>query len=155
MQDDESLKYIKHLYNGEYNKNGSIFTINKKPFCDDTTILYGHNMKNRTMFSELDKYMDGKFLDEHPSIEIYTENQNYRAIVFSCYSIGISTEEKNIKCLDFKEEIEYYKKKSSHLVNDVGEIEKILKLSTCSYLNNCTIPTNQRYYIIAKLEKMN
>lgn len=32
-------------------------------------------MKNRTMFSELDKYMDRKFLEEHPSIEIYTENQ--------------------------------------------------------------------------------
>ena len=111
-------------------------------------------MKNRTMFSELDKYMDRKFLEEHPSIEIYTENQNYRATIFSCYSIGVNTEENNTKSLDFNEEIEYYKKKSKYSINDVGKIERILKLSTCSYLNNHTIPTDQRYYIVAKLEKI-
>lgn len=155
LQDDESLKYLKHLYNGKYNENGSIFTINEKPFFDDITVLYGHNMKNRTMFSELDKYMDRKFLEEHSIIEIYTENQNYRATIFSCYSIGVNIEENNIKLLDFNEEIEYYKKKSKHSISDVGEVEKILKLSTCSYLNNHTIPTNQRYYIVAKLEKIN
>ncbi len=112
-------------------------------------------MKNRTMFSELDRYMDRKFLEEHSIIEIYTENQNYRAIIFSCYSIGVNIEKNNIKLLDFKGEIEYYKKKSKHSISNVGEVEKILKLSTCSYLNNRTIPTNQRYYIVAKLEKIN
>ncbi len=155
LQDDESLKYLKHLYDGKYNENGSIFTINEKPFFDDITVLYGHNMKNRTMFSELDKYMDRKFLEEHSIIEIYTENQNYKATIFSCYSIGVNIEENNIKLLDFNEEVEYYKKKSKHSTSDVGKIEKILKLSTCSYLNNHTIPTNQRYYIVAKLEKIN
>lgn len=155
LQDDESLKYLKHLYDGKYNENGSIFTINEKPFLDDITVLYGHNMKNRAMFSELDKYMDRKFFEEHSIIEIYTENQNYKATIFSCYSIGVNIEENNIKLLDFNEEIEYYKKKSKHSTGDVGKIEKILKLSTCSYLNNHTIPTNQRYYIVAKLEKIN
>lgn len=155
LQDDGSLKYLKHLYDGKYNNNGSIFTINKNPFLEDITVLYGHNMKNRTMFSELDKYMDRKFLEEHLSIEIYTENQNYKATIFSCYSIGANTEENNIKLLDFNDEIEYYKNKSKHSISDVGEIEKILKLSTCSYLNNHTIPTDQRYFIVAKLEKVN
>lgn len=155
LQDDESLKYLKHLYDGKYNEHGSIFTINENPFFDDITVLYGHNMKNRTMFSELDKYMDKKFLENHSIIEIYTENQNYRATIFSCYSIGVNIEENNIKLLEFNEEIEYYKKKSKHFISDVGKIEKILKLSTCSYLNNHTIPTNQRYYIVAKLEKIN
>ncbi len=155
LQDDESLKYLKHLYNGKYNEHGSIFTINENPFLDDITVLYGHNMKNRTMFSELDKYMDKKFLENHSIIEIYTENQNYRATIFSCYSIGVNIEENNIKLLEFNEEIEYYKKKSKYFISDVGKIEKILKLSTCSYLNNHTIPTNQRYYIVAKLEKIN
>lgn len=154
LQDDGSLKYLKHLYDCKYNNNGSIFTVNKNPFLADMTVLYGHNMKNRTMFSELDKYMDKNFLDDHPSIEIYTENKNYRATIFSCYSIGVNTEENNIKLLDFNEEIEYYKKKSKHSINNVHEIKKILKLSTCSYLNNHTIPTDQRYYIIAKLEEI-
>ena len=43
---------------------------------------------------------------------------------------------------------------SKYSVDDIGNIEKIIKLSTCSYINNHTRPTNQRYYIIAKLEKI-
>lgn len=154
LQDNNELKYLKHSFNKEYNKNGSIFTINNRPFEDTKTVLYGHNMKNGTMFSELSKYMNKEFLDEHSSFEIFTENQNYKATVFSCYSIGVSEEENNISSLEFKEEIEYYKKKSIYFVEGIDEIEKIVKLSTCSYLNNHTIPTNQRYCIVAKLEQM-
>ena len=61
---------------------------------------------------------------------------------------------KYINLLEFKEEVEYYKKKTVYLVDDIDNIEKIAKLSTCSYLNNHTIPTNQRYCIVAKLEQM-
>ncbi len=149
---DNSLYYLNHSYNGEYNKNGSIFTTNKNPFNDVKTILHGHNMKNEIMFSELSKYMNKTFLDEHPNFEIYTENTIYKASIFSCYSIGINNEENNIKDLDFENEVLYYKKVSKHSIENVKNIEKIVKLSTCSYLNNHTNPTTQRYYIVAKLE---
>lgn len=154
LKDDDTLKYLKHSYDGKYNSNGSIFTLNDNPIQDDETIIYGHNMRSGTMFSELGRYMNEEFLKEHSSFKIYTKNQNYKATIFSCYSIGIIEEENNIKLLNFKEEIEYYKKVSKYLVDDIGEIEKIVKLSTCSYLNNHTTPTNQRYYIVAKLEKV-
>ena len=152
LKDDKNLKYLKHSFDGMYNNNGSIFTLNDNPFQDNKTIIYGHNMKNGIMFSELSKYMDKEFLNEHSTFDIYTKNQKYKATIFSCYSIGIKIEENNIKLLDFKEEIEYYKKLSVYSIKNIGEIEKIVKLSTCSYLNNHTTPTNQRYYIIAKLE---
>lgn len=155
LKDDDNLKYLKHSFNGEYNRNGSIFTLNNNPFGDDLTIIYGHNMKNGIMFSELDKYMDEEFLNTHSNFDIYTKNQNYKATIFSCYSIGEINEENNIKLLDFEEEIEYYKNASKYHINTMGEIEKIVKLSTCSYINNHATPTEQRYYIIAKLEKIN
>lgn len=154
LKDDENLKYLKHSYNEKYNNNGSIFTLNADPFNDENTVIYGHNMKNGTMFSELSKYMNKNFFDEHSTILIYTKNQNYKATVFSCYSTGVNQEEKNIKELDFEDEIEYYKKASKYKVNNMENIKKIIKLSTCSYLNNHTTPTNQRYYIIAMLEKV-
>ncbi len=154
LKDDDKLKYLKHSYNGKYNNNGSIFTLNNNPFNDNTTIIYGHNMKSGIMFSELAKYMNEEFLKEHSSIKIYTKNQNYKATIFSCYSIGITEEENNIKSLDFKEEIDYYKKASKYFIEDIDKIEKIVKLSTCSYLNNHTTPTDKRYFIIAKLEKV-
>lgn len=154
LKDDDNLKYLKHSYDGKYNSNGSIFTLNSNPFNDNVTVMYGHNMKSGIMFSELGKYMNEEFLKEHSSFEIYTKNQNYKATIFSCYSIGIVEEENNIKLLNFKDEIEYYKKASKYFIEDIDKIEKIVKLSTCSYLNNHTTPTNQRYFVVAKLEKV-
>ncbi len=154
LKDSNKLKYLKHSFDGSYNNNGSVFTLNENPFQDCTTVVYGHNMKNGLMFSELKKYMNEKFLNQHSSFKIYTKNQNYQATIFSCYSTEINEEDKNIKSLKFKEEIEYYKSKSNYSINNIGKIEKIVKLSTCSYLNNHTNPTNQRYYVVAKLEEL-
>lgn len=153
LKDNEKLKYLKRSFDGKYNSNGSIFTINNNPFQDAITTVYGHNMKSKIMFSNLDKYMNEEFFKTHSEFEIYTEYKNYKATVFSCYSIGIDEEENNIKLLSFEEEIKYYKKASKYFVGNIGEIKKIVKLSTCSYLNNHTIPTNQRYYIVARLEE--
>ena len=155
LKDNDNLKYLEHSYDGNYNKNGSIFTLNSNPFDDNITVIYGHNMKTRIMFSELDRYMDKNFFYEHLTFEIYTSSHNYNAKVFSCYSIGVNEEENNTKSLSFEEEIEYYKKISKFKVNEIDEIKKIVKLSTCSYLNKHTTPTNQRYYIVATLKEVN
>ena len=153
LKDDDSLKYLNRSYDGKYNKNGSIFTLNNNPFQDNVTIIYGHNMKSGIMFSELSKYMKKDFLYKHKYFTIYTKDHTYQATIFSCYSIGIDEEEKNIKLLNFQEEVDYYKKASLYSAEEnIGEIKKIVKLSTCSYLNNHTTPTDQRYYIVAKLE---
>lgn len=153
LKDNDNLKYINHSFNGKYNKNGSIFTLNNNPFEDDITVIYGHNMKSGIMFAALGKYMDSNFFNEHQTFYIYTKNQNYKATIFSCYSIQVNQEETNIKNLSFDEEVNYYKSKSKIQNQNIGEIKKIVKLSTCSYLNNHTTPTNQRYFVIASLNK--
>lgn len=146
------LYYLKHTYDKKYNSNGSIFTLDLYPFKNEVTTIYGHNMKNNLMFSELGKYLDKDFLYSHRNIEIYTEEINYKATVFSCYSIDVNVEENNIKELDFAKEIEYYKKASVYKTEDIGKIDKVIKLCTCSYLNTNRRPTNKRYYIVAKIE---
>lgn len=148
---DSNLYYINHSYDKKYNKNGSIFTTNSAPFEDKETIIYGHNMKNGTMFSELSKYLIKDFLDTHNVIKIYTPNGDYKCIIFSAYSIGIDDENTNIKSLDFYERIEYYKKSSKYITNTVDDVSKIVKLSTCSYINAKVSPTDQRYFIVATL----
>lgn len=154
LKDTDKLYYLKHSIDGEYSKSGSIFTLNTNPFKEKETTIYGHNMRNSLMFSQLDQYMKKDFFKNHRVFEIYTENQNYKATIFSCYSTELEKEESNLKGLTFNEKIEYYKNNSKHDVEDIGEIEKIVKLSTCSYINNTQSVTNQRYYIVAKLEKL-
>lgn len=148
---DKNLYYLKHSFDNKYNNNGSIFTTNESPFIDDETIIYGHNMKNGTMFSNLGQYLNKDFLDLHSKIKIYTPECNYEGTIFSVYSIGIETESNNIKSLSFDEKIDYYKKASKYNVKNNVEICKIVKLSTCSYINARTRPTDQRYYILASI----
>ena len=148
---DSNSYYLNHSYDKKYNKNGSIFTTNTNPFVDAETIIYGHNMKNGTMFSELGKYLKKDFLDTHNCIKIYTPNGDYEGTIISAYSIGIDIENNTIKSLDFNERIEYYKRASKYTVENIDNINKIVKLSTCSYLNAKTSPTDQRYYIIASI----
>ena len=107
------------------------------------------------MFSILGKYLDKDFMLAHQKIKIYTPNKNYECVIFSAYSIGITTEKNNISNLSFNEKIEYYKESSKVKVNDIKITDKIIKLSTCSYINSRTRPTDQRYYIIATLNEIN
>lgn len=143
--------YLHHTFDKKYNSNGSIFTTNVNPFEDEETVIYGHNMKNGSMFSNLDKYLNKDFLNSHLNLKIYTPTKNYEGTIFSAYSIAIETETNNIKQLSFKERIEYYKKISKDNVDNIDNPTKIIKLSTCSYINAKTRPTNQRYYIIASI----
>lgn len=154
LKDDDSLKYMKQGFDKSHNENGSIFTINNNPFEDTETIIYGHNMKTGLMFSNLAKYMDKSFFEQHQKFDIYTKTKKYKAAVFSCYSIDIEKEENNIKNLDEESKIEYYKNVSKYKMQDIGEIKKIVKLSTCSYTGKHTVPTNMRYFIVAKLEEI-
>ena len=148
---DKDVYYLKHTFDKKYNSNGSIFTTNSYPFEDKETIVYGHNMKNGSMFSDLEKYLNKDFLNSHFNFKIYTPTCNYEARIFSVYSIGVETESNNIKSLNFEDRIEYYKKASEYNIETDSNIKKIVKLSTCSYLNATTTPTDQRYYIVANL----
>lgn len=148
---DKDVYYLKHTFDKKHNSNGSIFTTNSYPFEDKETIVYGHNMKNGSMFSDLGKYLNKDFLNSHFNFKIYTPTCNYEARIFSVYSIGVETESNNIKSLNFEDRIEYYKKASEYNIETDSNIKKIVKLSTCSYLNATTIPTDQRYYIVANL----
>ena len=151
LKDNNSLFYLKHSYDKKYNRSGSIFTININPFKDEETIIYGHNMKNNSMFSKLGKYLNEDFFYKHNKIKIYTPSTNYEGKIFSAYSINIEEENNNIRNLNFDELIEYYKKSSKYNVSDIDSISKIVKLSTCSYINAKSSPTQERYYIIANL----
>lgn len=151
LKDNGNLYYLKHTYNKQYSSSGSIFTTNENPFIDDETIIYGHNMKNGSMFSSLGKYLDEEYLYSHQNFKIYTPNGDYTATIFSAYSIGFDIESNNIKQLKFDERIEYYKKASKFPIENVDVSTKIVKLSTCSYINAKTTPTDQRYYVIASI----
>lgn len=150
---DSNLYYLNHTYYNKYNRNGSIFTQTRNPFETKETVIYGHNNRNGIMFNEIENFMDVDFFDRHQTFQIYTKNANYDAKVFSIYSIGIDEENQNIKNLSFDECVEYYKNQSKFKRQNQDITDNIIKLSTCSYLNNKETPTEQRYYLVSSLVK--
>ena len=153
LQSDNSY-YLEHSYNKKYNANGSIFTFDNTLCQTPQTIIYGHNRRNGLMFAELSKYMEKDFFEKHQEFYIYTPDKTYKANIFSVYSINVFTEKSNTESKDFNEQIEYYQSKSMYKVDTNNSIKKIVKLSTCSYLNTLKRPTDQRYYVIANIEEI-
>lgn len=54
-------------------------------FSDNNTIIYGHNMQNGTMFSDLYNFSDDAFFREYDSIYIYTPEEELNYTIFAAY----------------------------------------------------------------------
>jgi len=144
--------YLSHTYNQESNRNGSIIIKNINLFEDNEINIYGHNMKNEIMFSTLKNYMNKEFFNEHRHLYIYTSTGDYEGIIFSAYSYNVFAEEENIKELDFRNRVNYYHNNSIHSNSfELEDINKIVKLTTCAYIDPKLNPTPDRYFIIATL----
>ena len=146
---------MNHNYEGKTNRNGSIFIRNNDLFESEEITIYGHNMKNGTMFATLAKYINKSFLVNNSKFYIYTKENTYEGHIFVAYSKGVNEEKESIKSLSFDERIEYYKKQGHYFKKIENNIDKIVKLTTCSYINARTSPTDQRYYIIAGIKIIN
>ena len=65
-------KYLKKNFYGEYSGSGVPFVDARCTLESNNIIIYGHNMKNLTMFGGLRKYLDNSYLKNHPIIEFET-----------------------------------------------------------------------------------
>lgn len=72
MQGRDNERYIDTTFRGEKNRSGAIFMDCdcREGFSAPLAILYGHNMKDGSMFASLHRYRNNDFLTEHPVITI-------------------------------------------------------------------------------------
>ena len=84
---NDNTYYLNHTIDGEEKKEGAIFTenYNTKTFEDPNTVIYGHDMKNGSMFQSIHKYMDRSFFDNNRDIVIYMPDQILRYKIFAAY----------------------------------------------------------------------
>lgn len=88
LQGNDNSYYLSHAYDGTESSNGSIFVEaeNAVGFADANTIIYGHNMKNRTMFGTLEDWARQDYYEAHPVLWLLTPEQDYRLVLFSGYT---------------------------------------------------------------------
>lgn len=77
--------YLQHTIEHVESLPGAIYSekSSKKDFSGFIHILYGHNMRNGTMFGGLKQYMEADFFEEHPYIYIYTPEKTYIYEIFA------------------------------------------------------------------------
>lgn len=65
-------KYLRRNFYGKYSQSGVLFLDGRCDIQSTNLIIYGHNMKNGTMFSNLKKYVDRDFLNAHRTVKFET-----------------------------------------------------------------------------------
>lgn len=154
---DEIEKYLRHDFYGNSSTRGCLFV---DEFCDimksDNLIVYGHNMKDGTMFGTLDRYADESFYKEHKYIQFDTiyEKHTYEVVAAIKTSIppagedcfryyeytGANDEEMFIEYMQFIDENKLY---DTGIELELGD--KLLTLSTCAYHT-----TDGRFVLVAR-----
>ncbi len=89
VQGKDNDKYLKKTVEGKKNSAGSIFmdAYSRADFSDKNTFIYGHNMKNGSMFGLLRKYKSFDFYKENPYFYIYTPDG--REVKYQVYAVCI------------------------------------------------------------------
>lgn len=89
-QASDNSYYLEHLFSGEPNNSGAIFLdfANRPDFSDQNSILYGHNMKNGSMFASLMEYKTSGYYEEHPRFLLMTPEKNYTIDIFAGFTLS-------------------------------------------------------------------
>ena len=65
-------KYLRRNFYGKYSQSGVPFLDGRCSLQSTNLIIYGHNLRNGTMFSNLKKYVDRDFLNAHWTVKFET-----------------------------------------------------------------------------------
>lgn len=65
-------KYLRRNFYGKYSQSGVPFLDGRCDLQNSNLIIYGHNMRNGTMFSDLKRYVDRDFLNAHRTVKFET-----------------------------------------------------------------------------------
>lgn len=91
VQGEDNDYYLKHSLNNKESSGGWIFVDSRNTMddWDKNTIIYGHNMRNGSMFGTLKRIINSKI---DAPIYIYTEKHKYRWKIISVYNIPETTD---------------------------------------------------------------
>lgn len=139
LQADDNQYYLHRLPDGSYSGGGSLFMDhhNYSDMSDDVSFIYGHNMKNGSMFHFLQEYKSQSYYESHPVIYYLTPEKSYRVLVFAGMAVPSDSDV-------FTHVFATKEAKEAYLdgLTDASDIvplvvptaeDNILALSTCDY----------------------
>lgn len=138
VQGNDNEFYLRHNIYGEKSRHGTVFMDyrNNHDYKDHHTVIYGHSMRDGTMFRPFDNYKNESFFKENPTISIRTL-KGYRTYrIFSVYLVDAKKRgleiPANFKPVD--ELIDYYTSESRYVTNtDTSDADHVVSFVSCNY----------------------
>lgn len=139
LKGEDNDYYLHHTIEKKKNFSGSIFmeTKNSSSFADSHTIIYGHNMRNGSMFGKLKRIRDLEMTEDDRKFWILTPEKNQLCRVFSAQEVKTGGEAYTLftgPCQEFVDWAGQLCRTS--IVDPEGiafeEADRIITLSTCT-----------------------
>ena len=146
QRENDNEYYLNHSFEGAEALEGTLFLdgMNRLTPEDDCLIVYGHNMKNHTMFGRLNAYADVSYLRQHPVVHFDTIYENRSYVAFAAFSASMAPGDPryfDVRHFIFDEaEFDKFvlKLQSRSLFRSPIEVrwgDRLLLLVTCDYVN--------------------
>jgi sortase family protein len=137
MMSRDNKDYLHSSFYKEKLYAGTLFidALSSKRENQDNLIIYGHNMKDGSMFGTLKKWRSKKYFNEHKFIEIYTETEKRVYLIFAVREVSSNMDLLHYKLDGFTNE-EYIQDARNNNIHfrefeDQYKNNQIMTLSTC------------------------
>ena len=150
VKSHDNQEYLGLSFEKNKSKNGTVFmdAANHSDWNDFNTVIYGHNMKDGSMFKTIAKYRDQSFYKEHPTVTI--AKAGGRVSTYNIIS-GYTTNTRDIvytksfdSIADYTLFVNAVKKKSAYNTGIAADVYKrSVVLSTCVGVGG-----NQRFVLV-------
>lgn len=116
MKGENNDEYLYKTFSGKTRKAGSIFmeSANAADFSDENTFIYGHNMRDNSMFGLLSGYGKESFYKNNPGFTIFTPEGSKYYEIYACYPVAVEGQDESFQ-LSFGTKEKY------------GEFQRIVK----------------------------
>ena len=139
VRGEDNDYYLHRTYKREDNFAGTLFIDceNSVDFTDCNTIMYGHNMKDGSMFGKLKYFKLQETYQKSPYLWVLTPDAVHKYMIFSSYVAQVGSDTYTLIKGPGQGLIDYAKKMKSYSVIDTGDYsfdvsDRILTLSTCT-----------------------
>ena len=153
VQGEDNDEYLRRGLDKKYLFSGTIFVDyrNTQIGEDINYLIYGHNMKNDTMFSTLTKYKNQEYFENHEKIYYLTPEKNYFIQLHA--GVVVNSDDKiydtSLSKSEFREYLRQLREKSEfHSGLPIRDDDIVVTLSTCSYEFD-----NARHIVIGTLHE--
>lgn len=144
--------YLHRMFNGKYNVSGTLFMDANAPdnFEGFNTVIYGHHMRDGSMFRSLREYTQQSYFDEHKRFELITPDAKYHLDIIGFEEVKADSE---AYIYQFRDDTDRQKfldfTASNNKLGGTAEAtvrDRIVTLSTCAYDFE-----NARYVVVTKM----